>query len=89
MAFKEELQKLSIQVGERMIHITNEEMTKQSLILPFIQVLGFDVYNPLEIAPEYIADFGLKKGEKVDYAVFKDSVAILKILLYNSKIQEN
>lgn len=77
MGFKEELQKLSIQIGERMVHITNEEMTKQSLILPFIQVLGFDVYNPLEITPEYIADFGQKKGEKVDYAVFKDSVAIM------------
>lgn len=77
MGFKEELQKLSIQVNERRVHIYNEEMTKQSLILPFIQVLGFDVYSPLEIKPEYIADFGKKKGEKVDYAVFKDSVPIM------------
>jgi len=77
MAFKEELQKLSIQINERRVHITNEEMTKQSLILPFIQVLGFDVYNPLEIRPEYIADFGIKRCEKVDYAIFKDSVPII------------
>ena len=77
MEFKEELQKLSTQIAERRIHVINEEMTKQSLILPFIQVLGFDIYNPLEVRPEYIADFGKKKGEKVDYAIFKDSIPVM------------
>ncbi|URZ17220.1 type I restriction endonuclease [Clostridium felsineum] len=76
MAFKEDLQKLSIQINERKVHITNEEMTKQALIIPLLQVLGFDVFNPLEIRPEYVADFGKKKGEKVDYALFKDNVPI-------------
>lgn len=79
MAFKEELQKLAIQINERKIHITNEEMTKQALILPFIQLLGFDIYNPLEVRPEYIADFGKKKGEKVDYAIFKGVEPIIFI----------
>ncbi|MGM9571315.1 MAG: type I restriction endonuclease [bacterium] len=77
MNFKEELQKLSIQVSERKNHITNEEMTKQALIVPFLQVLGFDVFNPLEVRPEYDADFGKKKGEKVDYAIFKDNIPII------------
>jgi hypothetical protein len=77
LGFTEELQELSIQIAERRIHVTNEEMTKQSLILPFIQVLGFDIYDPLEVRPEYTADFGKKKGEKVDYAIFKDSVPIM------------
>lgn len=77
LGFNEELQELSIQIAERRIHVTNEEMTKQSLILPFIQVLGFDIYDPLEVRPEYTADFGKKKGEKVDYAIFKDSVPIM------------
>lgn len=76
MSFKEDLQKLSLQVIERKIHITNEEMTKQTIIIPFLQVLGFDVFNPLELRPEYIADFGKKKGEKVDYALFKDNILI-------------
>ncbi|AKA68569.1 type I restriction endonuclease [Clostridium scatologenes] len=76
MAFKEDLQKLSLQVSERKIHITNEEMTKQALIIPFLQILGFDVFNPLEVRPEYIADFGKKKGEKVDYALFKENIPI-------------
>jgi len=77
MQFKEELQKLSIQISERRLHVTNEEMTKQSLILPFIQVLGFDIYDPLETRPEYVADFGKKKGEKVDYAIFKNSIPVM------------
>lgn len=72
MGFKEDLQRLSIQISERIPHVTNEEMTKQSLIIPFIQVLGFDVFNPLEVRPEFYADFGKKKGEKVDYALFKE-----------------
>ncbi|MDS1004990.1 type I restriction endonuclease [Clostridium sporogenes] len=76
MSFKEDLQKLSIQINERKVHITNEEMTKQALIIPFLQSLGFDVFNPLEVRPEYTADFGKKKGEKVDYAIFKDESPI-------------
>lgn len=79
MAFKEDLQKLSIQVNERKVHISNEEMTKQALIIPFLQVLGFDVFNPLEVQPEYTADFGKKKGERVDYALFKDNIPVVFI----------
>ena len=79
MAFKDNLKKLSVQVKERMVHISNEEMTKQALIIPFVQMLGFDVFNPIEVRPEYCADFGKKKGEKVDYALFKDNEPIIFI----------
>ncbi len=79
MGFKEEIQKLGIQINERRAHITNEETTKQALVIPFLQVLGYDVFNPLEIQPEYYADFGKRKGEKVDYAVFKDGTPIIFI----------
>ncbi len=79
MNFDEEVQKLSVQIQQRKSHITNEEMTKHSLIIPFIQLLGFDIFNPLEVQPEYTADFGKKKGEKVDYAVFKNSKIIMFI----------
>lgn len=40
--------------------------------MPFIQNLGYDVFNPLEVVPEYISDIGIKKGEKIDYAIFQD-----------------
>lgn len=44
--------------------VQNEEQTKQSLIMPFFKVLGYDVLNPFEFVPEYTADVGIKKGEK-------------------------
>lgn len=87
MAFKEDMQKLSLQVIERKQHITNEEMTKQALIIPFLQMLGFDIFNPLEVQPEYVADFGKKKGEKVDYALFKSDSPI--IFLEAKSVAEN
>lgn len=49
--------------------ISTEEATKTSLIMPFFQILGYDIFNPLEFIPEFTADFGIKKGEKVDYAI--------------------
>lgn len=79
MGFKEDFQRLSAQANERRRYITNEETAKQALIIPFLQVLGFDVFNPLEVKPEYVADFGKKKGEKVDYAIFKENTPIMFI----------
>lgn len=49
--------------------IQTEEATKNAYIMPFLQVLGYDIFNPLEIVPEFTADIGLKNGEKVDYAI--------------------
>ncbi len=51
--------------------LETEEATKNALIMPFIQALGYDVFNPLEVIPEFTTDHGVKKGEKVDYAVKK------------------
>lgn len=50
-------------------NIKTEESAKTSLILPFFQLLGYDVFNPYEFVPEFTADTGTKKGEKVDYAI--------------------
>lgn len=50
-------------------HLKTEEATKMALVVPFIQALGYDVYNPLEVEPEFTADAVGKKGEKVDYAI--------------------
>jgi hypothetical protein len=59
--------------------ISNEEQTKNSLILPFFSTLGYDVFNPMEFIPEFTADVsGVKKGERVDFAIKIDGkVAIL------------
>ena len=79
MNFKENLKRLSVQIAERQKYVSNEEMTKQALTIPFLQTLGYDVFNPLEVKPEYIADFGKKKAEKVDYAIFKNDAPIMFI----------
>lgn len=50
-------------------HALTEEATKTSVVLPFIQVLGYDVFNLEEVVPEFIADVGIKKGEKIDFAI--------------------
>jgi Uncharacterized conserved protein len=68
----EKLSVLSERIKQLKDQIKTEEATKQSFILPFFQILGFDVFNPLEFCPEYVADVGVKKGEKVDYVIFKD-----------------
>jgi predicted type IV restriction endonuclease len=47
--------------------IQTEEATKNAFIMPFISALGYDVFDPHEVVPEFIADLGIKKGEKVDY----------------------
>ena len=47
--------------------------------MPFFQMLGYDIFNPLEFCPEYTADVGIKKGEKVDYAILKDGNPVILI----------
>ena len=69
MGFNEDLKQLSERIVSLKENITTEEATKMSMILPFFQLLGYDVFNPSEFCPEYTADIGVKKGEKVDYAI--------------------
>ncbi len=56
-----------------------EEATKNALVMPFIQVLGYDVFNPHEVVPEFVADIAGRKGEKVDYAIMQDGSPIIII----------
>ncbi|MEG2285478.1 MAG: type I restriction endonuclease [Eubacterium sp.] len=69
MAFEENLKNLSSRIESMKDSINTEEATKTSLIMPFFQILGYDVFNPVEFIPEYTADVGIKKGEKIDYAI--------------------
>ena len=61
MAFTDDIAKLSEQVRKRIEHIQGEEATKQSLILPFFSSLGYDIYDPTEVKPEYVSDAATKK----------------------------
>ena len=60
-------------------HINTEEATKNALIMPLIAALGYDVFNPQEVLPEFTADVGMKKGEKVDYAIIREGKAVILI----------
>lgn len=72
MDFKDEIKLFSERVEKLKDQIQTEEATKNAFIMPFIKLLGYDVFNPFEVMPEFIADIGIKKGEKVDYAILKD-----------------
>jgi hypothetical protein len=72
MDFKDQIAQLASRVEKMLVQIHTEEATKNALVMPFIQILGYDVFNPFEVNPEFIADIGIKKGEKVDYAIMKD-----------------
>lgn len=77
MSFSDKIQSLANQLSKQIDHIQTEEATKSALIMPFINALGYNVFDPTEVVPEYTADVGVKKGEKVDYAVLKDGNPIM------------
>ena len=64
---------------ERKEMIQTEEATKTALIMPFISALGYNVFDPSEVVPEFTADVGIKKGERVDYAIIRDGTPIMLI----------
>jgi len=67
--------------------VATEEATKHSFVMPFLQMLGYDVFDPTVIVPEYIADTGKRKHEKVDYAILSDGEPL--ILIEVKKHSEN
>jgi hypothetical protein len=79
MDFKDSIKQLGERVNTLKDQIQTEEATKNAFIMPFLQALGYDVFNPIEVVPEFISDIGLKKGEKIDYAIFKDGLPTILI----------
>ncbi|GAB3518804.1 type I restriction endonuclease [Arthrobacter monumenti] len=86
MEFTERLTALAAKVRQQRGQIETEEATKNAFVMPFIStILGYDVFNPLEVVPEFTADVGVKKGEKIDYAVIHDGVVQILIECKKSK----
>ena len=79
MSFADHLAALSQRAPSLIGHLETEEATKNALVMPFIAALGYDVFNPQEVVPELTADVGVKKGEKVDYAIKQDGEVIILI----------
>ena len=79
MEFENNIKNYVSRIGGIKKTIKTEEATKTSLIMPFFQLLGYDVFNPNEFTPEYVADVGIKKGEKVDYAISLNGVVSILV----------
>ncbi|WP_225028958.1 hypothetical protein [Xinfangfangia pollutisoli] len=73
MDFPQKVKDLAQRSRHAAEHALTEEGTKTAVLLPLIQTLGFDVFNLNEVPPEFIADVGTKKGEKIDFALKIDA----------------
>lgn len=77
MDFIDKIRELTARIPKQLDYIQTEEATKNALIMPFISALGYNVFDPTEVTPELNADVGIKKGEKVDYAILKDGKPVI------------
>jgi predicted type IV restriction endonuclease len=69
MEFAIRLNELAARISRQKSFVTTEEAAKTAFVLPFLQALGYDVFNPMKVTPEFTAYHGTKKGEKIDYAI--------------------
>lgn len=77
--FIDRMLQISTKTPRQLAYIKSEEATKNAFVLPFIQALGYNIFDPTEVVPEYTADIGNKKGEKVDYAIVRGGKPIMLI----------
>src|SRR3954465_10568827 len=79
MDFIDQLRQISVRIPKLKQDglIKTEEGTKNALVMPFINALGYNVFDPTEVTPELIADVGIKKGEKVDYAILQNGKPVM------------
>lgn len=79
MSLAHKLKALSQRIPTTLGLLETEEATKNALIMPFLSALGYDVFDPAEVVPEFTADVGTKRGEKVDYAIKRGSEIIMLV----------
>jgi hypothetical protein len=93
MSFIERVESLAKRLPSLFGHLETEEATKNALVMPFISALGYDVFNPMEVVPEFTAAesgvVGMKKGEKVDYALQRDGEVIMLIECKQARVDLN
>lgn len=75
----DKMREISNQAPRQLEYIKTEEATKNAFVMPFIQALGYNVFDPTEVVPEFTADIGTKKNEKVDYAIMQNGKPIILI----------
>lgn len=87
MSIEQKLAVLSDRVRSHSSSMVTEEAVKTAVVLPFLHALGYDVFDPSEVVPEFTADAVGKKGEKVDYAIRLDGA--IRILIECKPITTN
>lgn len=75
---KDRLLELSARIDYIKSKIKNEEATKQSLILPMLSILGYDIFNPDEVGPEVSCDI-TGKGDRIDYIIYKEGTPAILV----------
>ncbi|MBD2134293.1 type I restriction enzyme HsdR N-terminal domain-containing protein [Sphaerospermopsis sp. FACHB-1094] len=73
MDFLDQVKNLSQTIQQIKESVLTEEATKQAFILPLLNALGYNVFNPLEVCPEYGADAPGVNAKKVDYVILLDN----------------
>lgn len=91
MDFSTQIKAFTNRIDSLVPNIVTEEATKNALVMPLFQMLGYDVFNPEEFVPEFTADVGVKKGERVDYAIKIDSVPVMLVEVkpVNEKLEKH
>lgn len=75
----ENLKKHAERVGEVDETRTGEAETKNFLIEPFLELLGYDCRNQRDVSLEYTADVAGHKGEKVDYVLNRGGKPVILV----------
>lgn len=73
------LQNIAARAEKQVSLLSTEEATKNALVMPVLNALGYNVFDPTEVVPEFVADVGVKKGEKVDYAIFINGAPMILV----------
>jgi len=79
MDFFDELKQFSRHVAKISDALKTEQATITSLVLPFLKILGYDIFDPYEVVPEFTADIGTKQGEKADFAIMFDNEPLILV----------
>jgi hypothetical protein len=87
MNFEDKIKSLAAKAVKIAQTLETEEATKNALVMPFIAALGYDVFDPDEVIPEFTADVGIKKGEKVDYALRRDGEIVMLVEAKKSRAE--
>lgn len=91
MEFQATIMSLSERIEKLKNNVLTEEATKTSFILPMLSALGYDIFDPTVVVPEFAADIGKKKNEKVDYAIMRDGkpIILIEAKAHNEKLDRH